>query len=47
MFWGIKEIMENKRAESYSIGSLAELNLLGPCEKSQTHHEMVGMVEEQ
>lgn len=42
MFWGIKEIMENKRAESYSIGSLAELKLLRSCEKSQAHHERNG-----
>lgn len=47
VFWGIKEITENKRAESYSIGSLVELNLLRSCEKSQAHREMVGMVEKQ
>lgn len=34
--------MENKRAESYSIGSLAELKLLRSCEKSQAHHERNG-----
>lgn len=44
---GDKRDFENRRAESYSIGSSAELNLLSSCEKSQAHHEMVGMVGKQ
>lgn len=39
--------MENSTGESYPIGSLAEPNLLRPCEKSQARHEMVGMGEKQ
>lgn len=41
VFWGIHEVMENKRVESYSIVSLAGLKLLRSCEKSQAHLEMV------